>query len=80
MGDDNLEVAKIILETANSKLHVDEIAQRAISDGLVQGSTPDALSKIAAMYWQKHRSRHSSARRCASAFLWACRPLSDCSE
>lgn len=41
----NLEVARIILETANTELHVDEIAQRAISGGLVQGSTPDALSK-----------------------------------
>ena len=41
----NLEVARIILETANTELHVDEIAQRAISGGLVQGSTTDALSK-----------------------------------
>lgn len=41
----NLEVAKIILETANTELHVDEIAQRAISGGFVHGSTPDALAK-----------------------------------
>lgn len=41
----NLDAAKIVLETANTELHVDEIARQAISGGLIQGITPEALSK-----------------------------------
>jgi len=41
----NLEIATSVLESANSELHVDEIAQRAISSGLIQGILPEDLSK-----------------------------------
>jgi hypothetical protein len=41
----NLEIATLVLESANSELHVDEIAQRAISSGLIQGILPEDLSK-----------------------------------
>lgn len=41
----NLEIAKTILETANTELHVDEIAKLAIAGGLIQGIAPEALSK-----------------------------------
>lgn len=41
----NLDIAKTILETANTELHVDEIARLAIAGGLAQGIAVDALSK-----------------------------------
>lgn len=41
----NLEIAKTILEAANTELHVDEIAKRAITGGLVTGFTPEEFSK-----------------------------------
>lgn len=41
----NVEIAKIVLESANTELHVDEIAKRAIAGGLVTGFTPEDFSK-----------------------------------
>lgn len=41
----NVEIAKVVLESASTELHVDEIAKRAITGGLVTGFTPEEFSK-----------------------------------
>lgn len=41
----NLEIAKVILESANTELHVDELAKRAIAGGLIAGFTVEDFSK-----------------------------------
>ncbi|QRM19761.1 hypothetical protein GBK02_10280 [Dechloromonas sp. TW-R-39-2] len=40
----NLDIAKIILETANTELHVDEIAKKALEGALIQGISLDSLA------------------------------------
>ncbi len=41
----NVEIAKTVLEAANTELHVDEIARRAITGGLITGFSPEDFSK-----------------------------------